>query len=190
MEKLTLSELSKIIDEELFLLPEDEGIYLRKPNNLEVENLVAEPKPTLQKSPTAEAIQAAEEKTPIAIKGNFSNGILILHEEETLSTEVMEMLVKMINAVGHSMSEIGLVSSAGLEGKSMEDFQALNAHKILKFGRVKHPINAIPAPEYQIFTDEETEYLFADALSAIFEDQSMKRKLWSNLQILFNILSK
>lgn len=192
MEKITLSEFSKIYEEDLFLLPEDEAIFKKASSKKEVTIEVSEPNsgyPTSAQEESAPVVET-EEQEPIPIKGNFSNGILILHEEEILTDEVMGMLVKMINAVGHSMSEIGLVSSINLEGRSIEDFQALNAHKVLKFGRIKHSINAVPAPEYQIYTDEETEYLFADSLTTISDDNSLKRKLWDNLQILFNIKSK
>ncbi|MCU0401418.1 MAG: hypothetical protein MUE75_10490 [Algoriphagus sp.] len=124
---------------------------------------------------------------PIPLKGNFTKGILILHEESELNTEVMDMLVKMINACGHSMNEVGLVSSEILENRSLEDFQALNAHVVLKFGRIKHPVNAVAASPYEIYSEEETEYLFADALTVIAEDKNLKRKLWSSLQVLFNL---
>jgi hypothetical protein len=115
---------------------------------------------------------------------------LILHEEEKLADEVMEMMVKMIQAVNHSMNEAGMISSKNLEGRSLEEFMDLNAHKVLKFGRIKHPINALPAIEYTIHTEEETEYLFADSLSVIAEDRDLKVKLWNSLKILFNISKK
>jgi hypothetical protein len=63
----------------------------------------------------------------------------------------------------------------------------LNAHVILKFGRIKHPVNAIQAMPYEVHAEEETEYLFADALSVIAEDVHLKKKLWKSLQILFNL---
>jgi hypothetical protein len=69
----------------------------------------------------------------------------------------------------------------------MEDFQALNAHVVLKFGRVKHPVNQLPFTPYEIHTEGETEYLFADALSSISEDKTLKRQLWTTLQLLFNL---
>jgi hypothetical protein len=69
----------------------------------------------------------------------------------------------------------------------MEDFQGLNAHVVLKFGRIKHPVNNLPFAAYDIHTEGETEYLFADALSTIAEDKQLKRKLWTALQLLFNL---
>lgn len=127
---------------------------------------------------------------PIPLKGNFSKGILILHEESELSPEVMDMLVKMINACGHSMAEVGMASSENLENRSMEDLLALNSHVVLKFGRIKHAVNALPSTAYEIFTEEETEYLFADSLTEISEDKNLKRKLWTSLQKLFNLSTK
>ena len=124
---------------------------------------------------------------PILIKGNFSKGILVIHEEANLNAEVMDMLVKMLNACGHSMSEVGLLAAENLENRSLEEFKALNAHVVLKFGRIKHPINQLPISSYEIHTEEETEYLFADALTSISEDKALKRKLWTALQLLFNL---
>jgi hypothetical protein len=111
----------------------------------------------------------------------------VIHEETNLNPEVMDMLVKMLNACGHSMSEVGLLSAENLENRSMEDFKALNAHVVLKFGRIKHPINHLPISSYEIHTEEETEYLFADALTSISEDKGLKRQLWAALQLLFNL---
>ena len=99
----------------------------------------------------------------------------------------MDMLVKMLNACGHSMSEVGLLAAENLENRSLEEFKALNAHVVLKFGRIKHPINQLPINSYEIHTEEETEYLFADALTSIAEDKGLKRQLWGALQLLFNL---
>jgi len=128
-----------------------------------------------------------KEPIPPIVRGQFAKGILILHEEDELADEVMDMLSKMVSAVNHSMSDVGLLSSEELKGKSLEDFQAINAHKVIKFGKISHPINALPIPSYQIKTEEETEYLFADSLTQISMDRALKKKLWENLQTLFNI---
>src|SRR5690606_17568375 len=98
--------------------------------------------------------------------------------------------VKMINAVGHSMSEVGLLSSQELEGRSLAELYDLNAHIVLKFGRLKHPINSLPASDYQIHMEGETEYLFADSLTIISENNVLKGKLWNTLKVLFNIAKK
>ena len=61
------------------------------------------------------------------------------------------------------------------------------AHVVLKFGVIKHPINAKFDQLYEIHAEDETEYLFANSLSEIFEDKKLKVKLWNSLQILFNL---
>ena len=69
----------------------------------------------------------------------------------------------------------------------MMDYSSLEKRIVLKFGRIKHPINALPAHAYEVYSDEGTEYLFADALSVISETKELKRKLWNSLQVVFNL---
>jgi len=186
MENMGLAELQFIIPEELFFFKEaihSNGTTANK-TSVELHSVVGKAAPK-----TVEMEQEAT-KDPIQIRGNFANGVLVLHEEEALDAEVMDMLVKMINAVGHSMNEIGMLSSKELEGRSLEEFYELNAHKVLKFGRIKHAINAMPASDYQIHTEKETEYLFADSLSDITGSKDLKAKLWNTLKVLFNISKK
>lgn len=208
MEKESLEELKSLIDEVIFLIPEDRAAILaqlKENTSTETQGKASSPlvdpiltkiqgdSPALAGKNTPPNLQPQGEELipePIPVRGNFSKGVLILHEEGELSEEVMDMLVKMINACGHSMTEVGLVASEGLEGRSMEDFLALNAHAVLKFGRIKHPINALPASTYEIFAENETEYLFADSLSMISEDKNLKKKLWTSLQVLFNLSAK
>ena len=199
MENDNLENLKSFLEEELFLIPEDlkkleeelsgsgSGINLNGMPKAIVTSPPSSSPPVRSETSELEKVKEEVKAEPIPLKGNFTKGILILHEESELSAEVMDMLVKMINACGHSMNEVGMVSSEVLENRSMEDFQALNAHVVLKFGRIKHPINAISAPPYEIYAEEETEYLFADALTSISEDKNLKRKLWSSLQVLFNL---
>lgn len=186
MEEMNIQQLQHILTEDLFLIREefdsatDSAVQFQKKDTNEV-----------QKSASFKQDEdSMPAKEPIQYKGNFENGVLILHEEENLPSEVMDMLVKMINAVNHSMNEVGMISSKTLEGRSLEEFMDLNAHKVLKFGRIKHPINALPALDYTVHTEDETEYLFADSLAVIAEDRGLKVKLWDSLKILFNISKK
>jgi hypothetical protein len=198
MEEMNIQQLQYILTEDLFLIKEEFKIkpisgksepnpIQEKPQN-SIPKAVSTSPSSIVQEPAAEDLVISKE--PIPIRGNFENGVLILHEEEELADEVMEMMVKMIQAVNHSMNEVGMISSKNLEGRSLEEFMDLNAHKVLKFGRIKHPINALPAIEYTIHTEEETEYLFADSLSVISEDRDLKVKLWNSLKILFNISKK
>jgi hypothetical protein len=198
MENDSLEFVQTFLDDTLFLLPEDQkNIAQSLVGTREVQDTHpgngAESKPADLKidrvapSPSTEEISSGSAFEPIQVKGNFTKGILVLHEESSLNLEVMDMLVKMLNACGHSMTEVGLLAAESLENRSMEDFQALNAHVVLKFGRVNHPINQLPITPYEIHTEGETEYLFADALTSISEDKTLKRQLWTTLQLLFNL---
>ena len=198
MENDSLESLSAFLEEPIFLLEEDQksiAAALQVSIGSEVapaevlntsissnENVATD---TLRPTDQEINLEAVEELIPI--KGNFSKGILVIHEEANLNAEVMDMLVKMLNACGHSMSEVGLLAAENLENRSLEEFKALNAHVVLKFGRIKHPINQLPINSYEIHTEEETEYLFADALSSIAEDKGLKRQLWGALQLLFKL---
>lgn len=198
MENDSLESLSVFLEEPIFLLEADrstlaatlQGSAVTDARLVEglkatistTENIASDPI-----TPTEQEVKLEPIEAPIPIKGNFSKGILVIHEEANLNAEVMDMLVKMLNACGHSMSEVGLLAAENLENRSLEEFKALNAHVVLKFGRIKHPINQLPINSYEIHTEEDTEYLFADALSSISEDKGLKRQLWGALQLLFNL---
>lgn len=198
MENERLETLQTFLDDTLFLLPEDQKHIAHSlagtavVQNMHTGNEVTSnpsdlDKETVESSKLPEAISSEIVIEPIQVQGNFSKGILVLHEESNLNPEVMDMLVKMLHACGHSMTEVGLLAAENLVNRSMEDFQSLNAHVVLKFGRVKHPINQLPINPYEIHTEGETEYLFADALTSISEDKNLKRQLWAALQLLFNL---
>ena len=199
MENDSLESLQTFLEDSIFLLPEDQKKIeqsLFKTSESQggnetqsVEKSVDLSAETGEKSNLPEEVQSAPVLDPIQVRGNFTKGILVVHEESSLNSEVMDMLVKMLNACGHSMTEVGLLAAESLENRSMEDFQALNAHVVLKFGRVKHPLNQLPVTPYEIHTEGETEYLFADALTSISEDKTLKRQLWTTLQFLFNLSS-
>lgn len=191
MDKNTLGELKFILNEDIFLFEEDKDSLAKESGfqtgNLDLNQVQGPASPGLTKIETKQEAAPEVELEPIQIRGKFEKGILILHEEESLNAEIMDMLVKILQAVGHSMSEVGLLNSQELEGRSLDEFHAINAHVVLKFGRIKHPINAFPILDYHIHTENETEYLFADSLTSIFEDSNLKRKLWTTLKTLFNI---
>lgn len=198
MENDSLESLSAFLEEPIFLLEEDQksiaaalqvsiGSEIAPAEVLNTSISSDENVATDTLRPTDQEIKLEAVEEPIPIKGNFSKGILVIHEEANLNAEVMDMLVKMLNACGHSMSEVGLLAAETLENRSLEEFKALNAHVVLKFGRIKHPINQLPINSYEIHTEKETEYLFADALTSIAEDKGLKRQLWEALQLLFNL---
>lgn len=193
MENDSLNSLKLFLQEDIYLIGEEADLILGRqdmPHAVEVNSQHISPE-TEDSKEEIEAqetlIQEVKEPTPPLVRGGFEKGILILHEEEALNEEIMDMLSKIISAVNQSMTDIGLLSSKELEGKSLEEFQAINAHKVIKFGRISHPINALPIHDYQIKTEGETEFLFADSLTQINMDKTLKKKLWETLKTLFNI---
>ena len=198
MQTESLESLQLFLDDAIYLLPEDQkelvtSLITSTKVTPDDQGLVTETKLT-DKSTAVVAFQSEGIDVPvlttIQITGEFKKGILVIHEESTLSTEIMDMLVKMLNACGLSMSEVGLLAAENLENRTMDDFQALNAHMVLKFGRVKHPISQLPIRPYEVHGEGEVEYLYADALSSILEDKTLKRQLWGALQLLFNLGKK
>jgi hypothetical protein len=190
MENDSLHSLKLVLNEDLYLVPEEIDQILSPEKTEPRKEVKKETTLTYDQAPPVDdskVVHEVKEPTAPIVRGQFAKGILILHEEDELADEVMDMLSKMVSAVNHSMSDVGLLSSEELKGKSLEDFQAINAHKVIKFGKISHPINALPIPSYQIKTEEETEYLFADSLTQISMDRALKKKLWENLQTLFNI---
>src|SRR5690606_29634714 len=119
MEHDSLEALKSLIEEEIYLIPEDREKILAEleistkaspteiiakdsplPPVAEDKKLVATVQAT-QPEVTSAVIKDEFVVKPITVIGNFSRGVLILHEEAALRDELMEMLVKMINACGH-----------------------------------------------------------------------------------------
>ena len=113
----------------------------------------------------------------------------ITNEFTKLKSELGESTAinSLILASFYEAKGLTVYAAENLENRSLEEFKALNAHVVLKFGRIKHPINQLPISSYEIHTEEEIEYLFADALTSISEDKALKRQLWTALQLLFNL---
>ncbi|WP_297334957.1 hypothetical protein [Algoriphagus sp.] len=189
MEKSSLETLQFILTENIFLIKKEIPKILKDIQETDLQSNEFQEPNTNQIASSADELNQKEAQVPdpIQVLGKFEKGILILHEEETLNEEVMDLLVKILQAVGHSLNSVGMVSSKALTGQTLADFHALNAHTVIKFGRIQHPINSLPINNYQIHTEEETEYLFADSLSQIAENKALKAKLWNNLKILFNL---
>ncbi len=187
MESENLNDLSSLITEEIYFIPgefETKAETKKTTDSIKEESVVAEP---ALEAPIKKSEEPEVAKEPIQIRGEFAQQVLVLHEEDELPQEALDLLSKILGAVNHSMADVALLSSAELEGRTMEEFKEIGAHKIIRFGRIKHAINATPAPEYQVHSDEETEFLFVDALTQIKDDNTLKRKLWTALQVLFNV---
>lgn len=181
MENLSLHHLSLFITEEVYVIPGDSIKPVQYPPDSSTASLPSDD------SNHTEAQEAIESIPSIAYKGNFEKGVLVIVDEVEIKAELQELLFKILGAVGCSLKDIALVTSAGLEGSSMESIQQLNPSKIILFGKVAHDIMHYRDECYKIHSEDSIEFLFADDLHAIATTVALKKSLWNQLQILFGI---
>ena len=167
MERLNLAQLSLILEEDLFVLSDDDI-----KDSSAAENLNTTP--------------PNNDVPGIEYEGGFKQRVLIIYQGDQLGTEVREFLMKVLGAVGCSLKDVALVSSDHLQELPESSIQQLHPQKCLIFGRVNHPIMKEKTQNYEIIHGE-TEYYFGDDLEDLKDDIPMKKKLWSSLQVLFHI---
>ncbi|WP_225444211.1 hypothetical protein [Echinicola arenosa] len=191
---MDLNKLGLFMDEDIFLIPDDatELLLANKFKNYgedlpEETGIVSEPAPAL--SPTEVNSNNSQDNDIITLsyEGDFEKGLLIIYQGEEMSEDIKAFLLKILRAVSYSLKDIGLVSSVQLSSFPPTALNQLNAHKVIVFGRLSHPIIKLKEANYEITADGDTEYIFADDLPVIFEDENLKRKLWKSLQAFFNI---
>lgn len=167
MERLNLAQLSLILEEDLFVIPEDEIKYSPVAANVDIGSV-------------------KNDVQEIEYEGGFKQRVLIIYQGNELGTEAREFLMKVLGAVGCSLKDVALVSSDHLEELPENSIQQLHPQKCLVFGRVNHPIMKEKTQNYEIINGE-PEYFFGDDLEDLKDDIPLKKKLWSSLQVLFHI---
>lgn len=195
MEEMDLSKLSLFMEEDLILIPEDaqELLLANKFKSYTTdlpleEGMVNEP--AENHTSQGEAINEEKEaslETTISYEGEFEKGLLVIYQGEQLDENLKVFLLKILGAVSHSLKDIALVSSNHISGLHPQAVNQMNPHKVLVFGRMSHPIIKLKEVSYEITSHQDVEYLFADDIPVIFDDESLKRKLWKSLQVFFNI---
>lgn len=187
MEEMDLSKLGFFLEDEIFLIPEDAQEILLADKFKDVEE--GQPDAATPANPPIEEQDqaAAASSEPVVYEGGFEKGVLIIYQGERIADDIRSFLMKIMGAVNHSLKDIALVSSIHLSGLPSQALNQLNPHKTLVFGRISHPIIQLKEQDYEVTSDQDTEYLFADDLGVIFEDENLKRKLWKSLQVFFHI---
>lgn len=176
MEKSGLSHFGMYLDQEVFLLPEDQKNLLSAIEGQEtVEELTTEEEP---------------EYPTLSYEGNFEKGVLVVHLGEQLSQPLSSLLLKILDAVGCSLKDIALIGATALETVPIQSIYDMDPNKIIVFGSLRHELMSVKPGNYQIIQHGGIEYLFADDIKVIAEDQQLKRELWNELQVLFNIKKK
>src|SRR5690606_8215745 len=127
-----------------------------------------------------------EEYSKISYDGNFEGGILIIYQGSGLESDSREFLMKVMGAVGYSLKDVAMMSANQLLASPTEIISRLNAKKCLVFGTVNHPLMKLKREDYEVISGEIL-FLFADDLKELAENVPLKKKLWTSLQVLFNI---
>ncbi|WP_373522621.1 hypothetical protein [Aquiflexum sp.] len=183
MENLSIHHLAMFMDSEIFILPEEKKIILdKKPNSL--------PYPEQNQELSLVEEDSDNESLNLDYEGGFGKGVLIVYQGKTLDPNLHELLFKILNAVGCSLKDIALASSEAMESTSLTNVMSMNPNKIIVFGNFRHDIMMHKKSNYEIINYEGVEYLFADDLKILFENTNLKKSLWTELQVLFNITKK
>lgn len=176
MEKMNLQLLSLFLDKEIYLVPGEKHDFP------EIQNSIA-----LPSGITEESSEGLDELPAIEFEGGFEKGILVVHEETELRPELREMLFNLFGALHCSLKDMALVTAHHLEGLPMESVTSLGPSKVIVFGLVRHDLMSFQKNKYEIVQEDGIEYLFADSLGAIAESKELKKSLWKEIQVLFNI---
>ncbi|QDH81619.1 hypothetical protein FKX85_17530 [Echinicola soli] len=192
MEEMDIDKLGFFIEEDIFLIPEDAQEILLADKFKDFTEDISKENPAIPADNPADSPQEQPDNETVSspslvYDGDFEKGLLVIHQDDPLGEELKAFLLKILRAVSYSLKDIALVSASQVAGLPPEAVQQLNPHKILVFGRLSHPMIQLKEANYEVTSDDEIEYLFADSLPVIFEEQDLKKQLWKSLQAFFNI---
>lgn len=174
-----IGELGFIFDKEIYVLPEEKN-QLLTPRTFAFQD-----ENQLTKEEELEL-----EIVPLEYEGGFEKGILVIYEGKSLDSSLSDYLFKILGAVTCSLKDIALANSENTEKTIMSTITAMNPNKVIVFGKVRHEIMMSVKKTYEVHQEDEIEYLFADDLKQISESLDLRKALWRELQVLFNITKK
>ncbi|MDN3671006.1 hypothetical protein QWY93_16955 [Echinicola jeungdonensis] len=201
MEEMDLNSLKLFLEEELVLIPSElKEIQLAQKLKKQFEgqeedeedNIISEMGSSSQVASNGNLMEQEErayleKNQKLQYEGEIEKGLLIIYQGKQLDNNIREFLFKILGAISFSLKDIALVSSESLSIAQDNSIEQLDPHKVIVFGKINHTIAGLNTAFYEIITEGEREFLFADDLVAIFEDETLKRKLWKILQVFFNI---
>lgn len=180
MEDQNLHHLGMFLEQDIYLLPEDKKFIIENSYSIQASAEASSPELNTQE----------EESLTLEYEGGFEKGILVVYEGKSLAPQLQELLMKILNAVNCSLKDIALCSDMSLHLVDADYLQQLSPNKIIIFGDIHHDLMSLKKKNYTILHENDTEYLFADDLKLIADDVSLKKALWSELQVLFNITTR
>jgi hypothetical protein len=174
MEDENLQLLSLYMDAQVIVLPQEKAVIRSNAPQIQEENLENED-------------LALEEVNPLVFVGNFEKKVLIVFEGDELSAETHEFLFKLVSAVNCTVKDVAIFSSQDFERASTSQIEALDAQKIIIFGKVLHELFNFTRNNYEIINREQIDYLFCEDLNSIIGNLATKKILWGKLKNLFNL---
>ena len=187
MEPLNLYHLSLLLDQDLVIIPEDINKHLLSKQLKARHASIIEEEGTFQGISASEAEEEyLEEVLKIDYEGHFEKGVLIIYQGNHLEDSYRDFLMKILGAVGFSLKDVAMVPSNHIHELPTECINQLNPNKCLVFGSLNHPIMKLRTKDYEVISGEAA-YFFAVPLEELADNVQLKRKLWTGLQVLFNI---
>lgn len=183
---MNLKEISLFITEPILLIPEK--IDAQEPGRSSDSSVTDSKKSTGDSYAHQEIEEDIPELETATYEGNFQKGLLILYQGNELPDDSRLFLMNILKAVNHSLKDIALISEVSVRNGHPDSITQLNPRNILIFGKLNHAIMQIKRDDYAIIQEDYT-YLFADDLKELEVNKPLKKKLWTALQLLFNINS-
>lgn len=138
-------------------------------------------------TPTPEEVGAqqpapAAPVPPLQFKGTNARNILILVPSEPAASD-LDLLAKILKAVGCDLQETAMMV---FTDQSPDDIlETLAPNRVLSFGIENDPW--VKGEPYELQTSSFAQHLRADALPILATDTNLKRQLWSQIQLLFDL---
>jgi len=157
------SFLKYLIDEEIYLINESG------------QNEITDPKPAKE-----------SESFKNVVFENTTVIFLDYHRKQGLPELYQDFLSKILKSVELDPEKVEMIYSEDLKNYTEDSFEECKVIAFLS----KAPDNLstlMESEKYKIKTTQSNTFFLCDSLEAINEDTTLKRKLWDQLKMLFNI---
>lgn len=139
-------------------------------------------KPVIEPGYTNAASQEAIPPVPITYQGKNIRHILVLVPAAAADNDII-LLQNILKAASHSLDDIALVHWNG--GDPSPLLEQFSPEIVISFGLENDPWVAIDP--YTVHLNGQIQHLRVDALPLIGNDTALKRRLWTNIQDIFNL---
>jgi len=187
------SFLKFLIDEEIYMINENKPEIVSEPdveNEPDIENeLDIEDEPDIENEPDVPPGEIFESPALNRQRLKFRNTSVVLLDYQDMNSLPKvnnELLAKILKSVKLDVDEVVKVFKEQFDQINEKSFENCSI-----IGFFLHlPANLSPlfsTPPYKIGTSGNNKFLYCDQLEMIHEDKALKRKLWEQLKVLYNI---